>query len=85
MFQPVQTETQSERQGLTRLHGPAAAWRTSRKFTFDRREYAFDQSAASVGSLRKGPSHLGAHSVDAPSFLSRLTGITLCAPSCCRM
>src|SRR5215470_12297184 len=74
MFQPVQIETQAKQQGLTRLHGPAAARRASRKLAFDGREYTLDQSTATVAPLRKCSPHLGAHSMDAPRLLFALGG-----------
>ena len=72
MFQAIQIETQSEQQGLTLLHRQRTAWRTGRELALHRREQALDQSAASVNSSWERSAHLGAHSVDAPRFLSAL-------------
>ena len=74
MPQAIQIETQSEQQGLTLLRAQRAARRTSREFAFDRTEQALDQGSAPVDPSRKCSSHFGAHSMDAPGFLSALGG-----------
>ena len=74
MFQPIQIETQSEQQGLTFLRAQRATGRTSRELALHRTEQALDQGSAPVELLRKGSPHLGAHSMDAPGFLSTLGG-----------
>ena len=74
MPQAIQIETQSEQQGLTFLRAQRAARRTSRELAFHRTEQALDQGSAPVEASRKGSPHLGAHSMDAPSFLSTLGG-----------
>src|SRR5207245_895331 len=72
MFQAIQIETQAEQQGLTLLHGQAAARRPSRKLALDRGEDAFDQRATPIDSLGECPSHLRSHSVEMPCFLPPL-------------
>src|SRR5271167_4913665 len=72
MPQTIQIETQSEQQSLTLLRAQRASRRTSREFAFDRTEQALDQGSAAVESLRECSPHLGAHSMDAPGFLSAL-------------
>ena len=72
MPQTVQIETRAEQQRLAHLHGQSAARSAGRELAFDRREEALDQSAATVESLWKCPSHFGAHAVDTPGFLSAL-------------
>jgi hypothetical protein len=74
MFQPIQIETQSEQQGLAHLRAQRSTRCASREFSFDRREQALDQGAATVKPSWKGTSHLGTHSVHAPGFLSALGG-----------
>jgi hypothetical protein len=74
MPQAVQIETQSKQQGLAGLHSQRATWCTRRELALDRREQALDQSATPVNPSWECPPHLGAHSVDAPGFLSALGG-----------
>src|SRR5450759_4619948 len=72
MPQAIQIETQSEQQGLTLLRVQRAARSTGRELAFHRTEQALDQGSASVEPSRKCSSHFGAHSMDAPGFLSTL-------------
>src|ERR1700682_602774 len=74
MPQAVQIETQSEQQGLTLLRVQRATRRAGRELAFYRTEKALDQGSASVKPSRKGSPHFGAHSMDAPGFLSTLGG-----------
>src|SRR5580693_4792131 len=74
MPQAVQIETQSEQQGLTLLRAQRATRRTGRELAFYRTEKALDQGSAPVEPSRKGSPHLGAHSMNAPGFLSALGG-----------
>src|ERR1700730_947915 len=74
MFQPIQIETQSEQQSLAHLCAQGSTRCASREFSFDRREQALDQGAATVNPFRECTSHLGAHSVHAPGFLPALGG-----------
>ena len=70
----IQIETQAEQQRLSFLHGQGAARCTSRKFALHRREQGFDQRAAAIDAARERSPHLGAHSLEAPGFLSALGG-----------
>src|SRR5271169_3868646 len=72
MFQAIQIETQAEQQGLTLLRAQRAAGRASRELALHRTEQALDQGSAPVESSRECSPHLGAHPMDAPSFLSAL-------------
>jgi hypothetical protein len=74
MLQAVQIETQSEQQSLAHLHSQRAARCTSRELALDRRKQALDQSATPIKPSWKCPAHLGAHSAEAPRFLSTLRG-----------
>jgi hypothetical protein len=74
MPQAIQIETQAEQQGLTHRHAQTASRCPSRELAFDRREYALDQCATPIGSLRECPPHLGTHAAHAPSFLSAFGG-----------
>src|SRR6266478_1610564 len=69
MFQPIQIEAQAEQQGLAHLCAQGSTRCASREFSFDGREQALDQGSTAVEPLRKGPPHLGTHSVHTPSFL----------------
>ena len=72
--QAIQIETQTKQQGLANLHAQAAARGPCRKFAFDRREYALDQSAAPIQPAGKRPPHFRTDSVHSPGFLSPLGG-----------
>ena len=74
MPQAVQVETQSEQQGLARLHPERAAGGASRELALHRREHRFDQGAAPVELWRERPPHFGAHSAHPPGFLPTLGG-----------
>ncbi len=74
MFQAIQVEAESEQQGLTHLRAQRLTRGPSREFSFDRREQALDQGAATVKPSWESISHLGAHSMHAPSFLSAFGG-----------
>src|SRR3984893_11676863 len=74
MPQAIEIETQSEQQSLTLLRAQRAARSAGRELAFHRTEQALDQGSAPVELLRKGSPHLGAHSMDAPGFLSTLGG-----------
>ncbi len=74
MPQAVQVEAQPKQQGLARLHPERVTGRTGREFALHRGEDAFDQSAAPIDPMRKGPSHYRPHSAHAPSFLPTLGG-----------
>ena len=56
------------------LHGQRTARCACREFPFHGREQAFNQGAAPIDPLWKRTSHLRAHSVHAPGFLSALSG-----------
>ena len=72
MPQAVQVETQSEQQGLARLHPERAAGCASRELALHRREHRFDQGAAPVELSRERPPHFGTHSAHSPSLLPTL-------------
>ena len=74
MPQAIQIETQSEQQSLTLLCAQRAAGRSGRKLAFHRGEQALNQSATAVKPLREGTSHLGAHAMHTPGFLSAFGG-----------
>ena len=72
MPQAIQIETQSEQEGLALLRVQRAAGRTGRELAFHRTEQALDQGSSPVEPSRKCSPHLGAHSMNAPGFLSAL-------------
>src|SRR5271170_8492243 len=74
MLQAIEIETQSEQQGLTLLRAQRATGGAGRELAFYRTEKALDQGSAPVEPSRKCSPHLGAHSMNAPSFLSPLGG-----------
>src|SRR5579862_7777885 len=74
MPQAIEIETQSEQQSLTHLDMQRSAGCTSREFAFHRTEQALDQRSAPIEPSWKCSTHFGAHSVDAPGFLSALGG-----------
>ncbi len=74
MPQAIQIETQSEQQRLALLCAQRAARRAGRELAFHRTEKALDQGSAPVEPSRKCSPHLGAHSMDAPSFLPAFGG-----------
>jgi hypothetical protein len=79
MPQAIHIETQPEQQRLPPLGAQRAAWCTGREFALHRTEQALDQRATTIDPSRELPPHLGAHSMEAPGFLSTLGGDhTLC-------
>src|ERR1700745_1913568 len=74
MFQAIQIATQPEQQRLPPLCAQRAAWCTGRELALYRTEQALDQRATTIDPSRELPPHLGAHSMDAPGFLSTLCG-----------
>ena len=74
MFQAIQIETQAEQQGLAPLCAQRTSWRANRELALHRTEQCFDQGPTPIEPSRECPSHLGPHSVHAPSFLAALGG-----------
>jgi len=77
MPQTIQIETQAEQQGLTHLGAQRTTGRASRELALHRTEQTLDQSTAAIKASRERPPHLGAHSVDAPGFLSVYRELTV--------
>jgi len=69
-------------QGLALLHRQRVTGRPCREFALHRGEESFDKGPTLVELARKRSAHLGAHTVDTPSFFSALGGNhALCAES----